>query len=393
MLDECERPAARFYVEKGDKAEQMSRRKVVTILGTRPEVIKMAPVVRELGRRGDLFEHVLVATAQHRQMLDQVLNVFGLTPNIDLGLMQQNQSLAEFASRSLSSLSVLLAELKPDAVLVQGDTTTVMTAALAAFYQGVRVGHVEAGLRSFDNRNPFPEEINRRIAGCLADLHFAPTERARLNLLGEGVASDSIFVTGNTIVDALNSITLNQQFDDERLAFINSTRNRLLLVTAHRRENHGPRLRSICHALKAIINKFDEVEIVYPVHLNPNVRMAVHEELGHLERVHLVDPVSYTDLLRLMARSYLVLTDSGGIQEEAPSFGKPVLVLREVTERPELISANAGRVIGTDAGRIIEQTSLLLVDEREYGLMSAAKNPFGDGYAAERIVNILAQRL
>lgn len=371
----------------------MTRRKVVTIIGTRPEAIKMAPVIRELARHADAFEHVLVTTAQHREMLDQVLRAFDIKPDVDLSLMQQNQSLAAFASRSLMSLSELLSELKPDAILVQGDTTTVMSAALAAFYQGVQVGHVEAGLRSFDRRNPFPEEINRRIAGCLSSLHFAPTERARQNLLREGVADETVFVTGNTVVDALKSIQLEERFDDEALAGLDYTRRRVLLVTAHRRENHGARLLSICRALKTLVEDFEDVEVVYPVHLNPNVSGAVHEELDGVARVHLVKPVSYTDLLRLMSRCYLILTDSGGIQEEAPSFHKPVLVLRELTERPEVIEAGAGKITGTDSARIVEVAGQLLTDAREYKKMSSVENPFGDGHAAERIVRILNERL
>src|SRR5713226_1581132 len=335
----------------------MTQRKIVTILGTRPEVIKMAPVIRELERRADCFTHTLVTTAQHRVMLDQVLEAFGLVPAIDLGLMEPNQGLADFAARALIAVSKLLSDLKPELILVQGDTTTVMIAALAAFYQGVRIGHVEAGLRSFDPRNPFPEEINRRIAGTLADFHFAPTARARLNLVNEGVAESRIFVTGNTIVDALNSISLAQHFDDPRLAGLERSENRVLLVTAHRRENHGQPLRSICRAVKSLIGKFDDIEVVYPVHLNPRVGTAVREELSHTERIHLIEPVSYPDMLRLMKRCCLILTDSGGIQEEAPSFRKPVLVLREVTERPELIEANAGKIIGTDDVRIVEEVS------------------------------------
>lgn len=374
-----------------DPQKQMSRRKIVTILGTRPEVIKMAPVIREIGLRPSIFEHTVVATAQHRQMLDQVLEVFGIKPDIDLGLMQQNQDLAEFASKSLLSLSNLFSELKPNAVLVQGDTTTVMTAALAAFYNGVPVGHVEAGLRSFDRRQPFPEEINRRVAGCLASMHFAPTSRARLNLLREGVPEETIFVTGNTIVDALESISLGASFDDHRLAVLDQSGNRLLLVTAHRRENHGAPLRSICKALKTLTSSFADLEVVYPVHLNPNVAAVVREELVDTDRIHLLDPVSYPDMLRLMKRCYLILTDSGGVQEEAPSFRKPVLVLREVTERPELVEANAGIVVGTEARSIVDAAAHLLTDLDEYARMSAAENPFGDGHAAERIVDILAR--
>ncbi len=371
----------------------MRQFKIITIMGTRPEVIKLAPVVRELHHQRDTFDHTLVTTAQHRELLDQSLAVFALKPDIDLGLMQQNQSLADFASRALSSLSDLLSKLKPDAVLIQGDTTTVMMAALAAFYQGILVGHIEAGLRSYDRRNPFPEEINRRIASCLTNLHFAPTERARLNLLREGVPEENVFVTGNTVVDALQSISISGDFDYERLNSIDFESNRVLLITAHRRENFGQPLRSICLALKTLISRFKDIEIVYPIHLNPAVQAIVNEELNHTDRIHLIEPVSYKDLLRLMSRCYLLLTDSGGIQEEAPSFHKPVLVLRELTERPEIIEANAGIIVGTDADTIVERTARLLNDKSEYTRMSTAENPFGDGNAAKKIVNILAQQL
>jgi len=371
----------------------MSRHKIVTIVGTRPEVIKMAPVVLELLRRQSVFDHTLVNTSQHREMLVSAMSLFGMEPDIDLKLMEENQSLASFASRSLSSLTNLLVELKPDLILIQGDTTTVMTAALAAFYQDIRVGHVEAGLRSFNRRHPFPEEINRRFVGLLADLHFAPTERARQNLLRDGVAEDSIFVTGNTIVDALQSIPPAETFDDQSLDRIDYDRMRVLLVTAHRRENHGAPLRAICQALKQLVDQFDDIEMVFPVHLNPNVRSLVNEELSGFRRIHLIEPTSYRDLLGLMRRCYLILTDSGGIQEESVSFHKPVLVLREVTERPEVVEVGAGLVIGVDTERIVQEVSGLLNDEEQYQRMSSAENPFGDGHAAERIVKILAERL
>lgn len=371
----------------------MKRFKVVSILGTRPEVIKMAPVIRELERREQLFESKVVATAQHREMLDQVLEVFGIEPDADLGLMQPDQDLAGFAARSLVAVSSLLTQQDPDMVLIQGDTTTAMTAALAAFYKRIAVGHIEAGLRSFDRRNPFPEEINRQIAGCLADLHFAPTDRARQNLVREAVPEDRIFVVGNTIVDALSSMPLDEQFESPELTRLPRNASRLLLVTAHRRENHGEPLRSICNALKDLVTRFRDVEVVYPVHLNPKVQKVVREELTRVERIHLVDPVSYRDLLRLMKRSYLILSDSGGIQEEAPSFRKPVLVLREVTERPEIIEANAGKLVGTRSSDIVEAATRLLNDSTEYERMRAARNPFGDGHAAERIVDILSEKL
>jgi UDP-N-acetylglucosamine 2-epimerase (non-hydrolysing) len=371
----------------------MSKPKVVSIVGTRPEVIKMAPVVLELERRQSEFDHVLVTTSQHREMLFPALAMFGLKPDVDLNLMQNNQTLGSFASRSLSSLSDLFAELNPHTILVQGDTTTVMTAALAAFYLGVRVGHVEAGLRSFMRRNPFPEEINRRIAGCVADLHFAPTERARDNLLREGVSAEDVFVTGNTIVDALQSIPPVETFDEPKLGSIDYEGKHILLVTAHRRENHGPNLQSICAALKMLVTSFENVEIVFPVHLNPNVRQVVNEELGETPGIHLTEPVSYRDLLGVMSRCYLILTDSGGIQEEAASFHKPVLVLREVTERPEVIEVGAGKVIGVKTENIFAEVSDLLRNQERYRQMSTARNPFGDGHAAERIVDIIAQRL
>ncbi|HYJ86607.1 MAG TPA: UDP-N-acetylglucosamine 2-epimerase (non-hydrolyzing) [Pyrinomonadaceae bacterium] len=371
----------------------MTPHKVVTIVGTRPEVIKMAPVVIELERRKSQFDHLLVTTSQHREMLFPALAMFGMKPDVDLDLMQENQALASFASRSLSALSNLFAELSPEIILVQGDTTTVMTAALAAFYSGIRIGHVEAGLRSFQKRNPFPEEINRRIAGCIANLHFAPTECARDNLLREGIPAEDIFITGNTIVDALRSIPPVSAFEEPLLEGIKFDTSRILLVTVHRRENHGPNLKSICTALKMLVGRFANLEIVFPVHLNPNVRGMVYEELGQTAGIHLTEPLSYRDLLGVMSRCYLILTDSGGIQEEAVSFDKPVLVLREVTERPEVIEVGAGKLIGTKTESIIDEVSDLLVNQQRYELMSNAKNPFGDGHAAARIVDILSQRL
>lgn len=370
----------------------MSRIKVFSIVGTRPEVIKMAPVIRILSGDPNRFNHQVIATAQHREMMDQYLAFFNVKPDMDLNLMQHNQSLAGFASRSLLALSDLFAKEKPDCILIQGDTTTVMTAALAAFYNGVKVGHVEAGLRSRDRLNPFPEEINRHIAGCLADIHFAPTELARRNLLREGIGEESIFVTGNTIVDALQSVSLEGSFKNNQLSKIDFGSGRFVLLTAHRRENHGDRLRSICRAVKDIVGCFEDVRFVIPVHLNPNVRGLVFEELGENHRALLVDPVDYCDLLKLIKECYLVLTDSGGIQEEAPSFHKPVLVLRELTERPEAVQAGAAKIIGTDRETIVREVSILLADRLEYKRMSKALNPFGDGHAAERIADILVQK-
>lgn len=352
----------------------------------------MAPVIQALARRPAVFDHLVVTTAQHREMLDQALAAFAITPDIDLSLMQPDQELAGFASRALTAVSGMLADLRPDLVLVQGDTTTVMVTALAAFYRHVPVGHVEAGLRSFDPENPFPEEINRRLTACLANLHFAPTDRARQNLVREGVSPDRVIVTGNTIVDALQSMPIDDLFDHDGLRRVDVTARRMLLVTAHRRENHGAPLRSICRALATLTARFADVEVVYPVHMNPSVRDVVVDELGRTPKVHLTEPVSYPDLLRLMRRAHFILTDSGGIQEEAASFGKPVLVLRAVTERPELVEAGGARVVGTDAIDIVAEATRLLTDQAAHHAMSVIDNPFGDGHAAERIVSVLAER-
>lgn len=374
-------------------AAGLSRYRVAAVVGTRPEVIKMAPVVRELQRHSAVFEPLVVSTAQHREMLVQALHDFDITPDVDLQLMVRNQGLADFASRSIRSLAGAIGDLRPDAILVQGDTTTVVAASLAGFYEGVLVGHVEAGLRSFSRHNPFPEETNRRLTACLADLHFAPTQRARRNLLAEGVPSDRVFVTGNTVVDTLLTKPHAGPFENPRLETIDYHNRRVLLVTAHRRENQGLRLYSICQALKELVACFADVEVVFPVHLNPNVRAVVLEELSEVERIHLVDPLPYGDALRLLERCHLVLSDSGGLQEEAPSFGKPVLILRERTERPELVEAGGGRLVGTDATRIVEEAARLLDRPEEYAAMSLTLNPFGDGRAAERIVTILARHL
>ncbi len=370
------------------------RFRVATVIGTRPEAIKLGPVVHELNRRNSVFEQSVVATAQHRELLDQVLDTFGLVPDVDLDLMEADQALAGFASRSLQALAEAFGELEPDAVLVQGDTTTVMTASLAAFYRGALVGHVEAGLRSYDRRNPFPEELNRRLAGCVADLHFAPTKQARRNLLAEGVDADSIVVTGNTVVDALLSLTDDDAFANGALGRVDFAGRDVILVTAHRRESHGPPLRSICRGLAELATRFaGRAEIVFPVHPSPRVRAVVGEELSAIPGVHLLEPLDYADLLRAMRRCRLILTDSGGIQEEAPSFGKPVLVLRDVTERPELIEAGLGKLVGTSSERIVAEASRLLTSERAYRAMTKRPSPFGDGRASVRIADSLEDAL
>jgi UDP-N-acetylglucosamine 2-epimerase (non-hydrolysing) len=379
--------------------------KVLSVFGTRPEAIKMAPVVRELQKYPDRVRSVVCVTAQHREMLDQVLSLFGITPDYDLNIMEDNQTPIQVASAVLSRLEPILRRERPDWVLVQGDTTTVAAASLAAFYAGVKVGHVEAGLRTFHKWQPFPEEINRRIAGVIADLHFAPTERARRNLLREGVSPEQIIVTGNPVIDALRWAAEQPPTPEirallERLGVADEAENspshprtpgpRLILVTAHRRENFGQPLESICWALRDIATRYDAmVRIVYPVHLNPNVWEPVHRLLGDVPNIILIPPVDYLSMVHLMKRAYLILTDSGGIQEEAPGLGKPVLVLREVTERPEAVEAGTVRLVGTGRQRIVAETVRLLEDEAAYLQMAQAVNPYGDGQAGRRIAAAL----
>jgi UDP-N-acetylglucosamine 2-epimerase (non-hydrolysing) len=364
---------------------------VMAIVGTRPEAVKMAPVIQELGRARDRCKVLVCATAQHREMLDQVLTLFGIAPDIDLDLMQPDQTPSQVAARVFLALEPVLLECRPDWVLVQGDTTTVMSAALCAHYNRVGVGHVEAGLRSHDRSNPFPEEMNRIVADHVSDLHFAPTARARENLLREGIAEERITVTGNTVIDALLQVAARpwQPADGDPLGALDPAR-RLILVTAHRRENLGGPLREICSALRSLARRGD-VQIVYPVHLNPNVWGPVHEALEDAPGILLTPPVDYQRLVYLLKRSTLVLTDSGGIQEEAPSLGVPVLVLREVTERPEGVEAGTARVVGTNAGRIVEEATRLLDDPEAHQAMARAVNPYGDGRAAQRIAEILVQ--
>ncbi len=350
----------------------------------------MAPVIKELEQHShEIFSRVCV-TAQHREMLDQVLNLFQIVPDYDLDLMRPDQSPSELAARVFTDVDAVIAQERPDWVLVQGDTTTVMAASLVAFYHRVKVGHVEAGLRTHDKWQPFPEEINRRVAGVVADLHFAPTETAKANLLREGVAPEAIHVTGNPVIDALKMVA-DMPYDVEHgpLAGIPWDR-RVLLVTAHRRENFGQPLENICAALREIAMQYaDEVQIVYPVHLNPNVQEPVYRLLGNVPNITLLPPLDYLPMVHLMKRCTLVLTDSGGIQEEAPGLGKPVLVLRETTERPEAVAAGTVRVVGTGRESIVGETTRLLEDDGCYRWMAQAANPYGDGYAAERIVRML----
>jgi UDP-N-acetylglucosamine 2-epimerase (non-hydrolysing) len=366
--------------------------RVLSIFGTRPEAVKMAPVVRELARTDGIEARVCV-TAQHRQMLDQVLNLFDIHPDVDLDLMRDNQSLAELSAAIFTHLDPVLEKMQPDWILVQGDTTTVAIAALLAYYRRIRVGHVEAGLRTNDKWQPFPEEINRRVAGVVADLHFAPTEWARQNLLREGVPDGRIAVTGNPVIDALHLVA-GQEPPPQVTELLERTGvnagRKLILVTAHRRENFGAPIESICSALQQLAGRGD-VELVYPVHLNPNIQEPVHRLLDGVAHINLLPPLDYLPLVHLIRRAHLVLTDSGGIQEEAPAFGVPVLVLREVTERPEGIQAGVARLVGTETGRIVAAASALLDDPAVHASMAKAVNPFGDGRAAGRIVQAILQ--
>jgi UDP-N-acetylglucosamine 2-epimerase (non-hydrolysing) len=349
----------------------------------------MAPVVARLQRTSGVKSKVCV-TAQHREMLDQVLGLFEIDPDFDLNLMQPDQSLAELTAAIFGGLDGVVEAVQPDWVLVQGDTTTVLAASLLAYYHRVRVGHVEAGLRTGDKWQPFPEEMNRRVAGAVADLHFAPTERARSNLIGEGVPTERIVVTGNTVIDALQAIVARPyRFESGSLAGLPADR-RLILITAHRRENFGQPLENIFAALRTIAEAYDgDVHMVYPVHLNPHVREPAYRVLGEIPNITLLEPLDYLPMVHLMKRAYLVLTDSGGIQEEAPALGTPVLVLREVTERPEALEAGTARLVGTDRDRIVAETRRLLDDAPAREAMARAVNPFGDGRAAERIVQAL----
>jgi UDP-N-acetylglucosamine 2-epimerase (non-hydrolysing) len=365
---------------------------VLSVFGTRPEAIKMAPVVWELAKHPDCVRSIVCVTAQHRQMLDQVLDLFHIVPDHDLDLMQERQTLAQLTARVLVALEPVLAEVKPDWVLVQGDTTTVMAVSLVAFYHNIKVGHVEAGLRTNNKRAPFPEEINRRITSVTADLHFAPTEHARLALLAEGIPDAAIRVTGNTVIDALLWVrdVVRQQpptLPDGLSEVI--ANKRLILVTGHRRESFGGGFEQICLALRDLAQRHCDLCIVYPVHLNPNVQEPVYRILGDVERVHLIDPLPYAPFIWLMNQAYLILTDSGGVQEEAPSLGKPVLVMRETTERPEGIMAGNACLVGSDRVEIVSQTQHLLLNAERYERMSVAANPYGGGKAAVQIVGSL----
>lgn len=367
----------------------MSKIKVMTVFGTRPEAIKMAPLVKELAKN-DVLDSQVCVTAQHRQMLDQVLDIFQIKPDYDLNIMQDRQTLIDITTRAVEGLYNVFQESKPDMILVHGDTTTTFAASLAAFYAKVKVGHVEAGLRTYDKYSPYPEEMNRKLTGAIADLHFAPTVANKENLLKENVDEKNIYVTGNTVIDALSSTVMTDyKFSDSILKNYDFGKKRVILVTAHRRENIGQPLENICTALRRLCEDVPDISIIYPVHLNPVVRETANRILGGHERIHLINPLNVQDMHNLMNRSTLIMTDSGGLQEEAPSLGKPVLVLRNETERPEAVKAGTVKLLGTDAEVVYKEARLLLDDHSEYQRMARAINPYGDGQASRRITEAL----
>lgn len=364
----------------------MNKVKVMTIFGTRPEAIKMAPLVKELEKREEI-ESIVCVTAQHREMLDQVLDLFEIKPHYDLNIMESKQSLTGITSKVLEGLEDMFDKVNPDIILVHGDTTTTFAGALAAFYKKIKIGHVEAGLRTFDKFFPYPEEMNRKLTGSLADLHFAPTITSKDNLLREGIKEGDVYVTGNTVIDAMNfTVTKDYVFETKELNDIDYNKQ-VIMVTAHRRENWGRGIENICEALKEIVETYENVEIVYLVHLNPIVKDVVDKHLLNLDRVHLLAPLDTKETHNLMNKCYMVMSDSGGLQEEAPHLGKPVLVLRDVTERPEAVEVGTVKLVGTDKEIILKEVQKLLLDKEYYFKMSKAINPYGDGKASYRIVN------
>jgi len=362
--------------------------KVMTIFGTRPEAIKMAPLVKELKDRNEI-ECIVCVTAQHRQMLDQVLETFNIIPDYDLDIMQRGQTLGSITTRALNGLEEVIKEVKPDIVLVHGDTTTTFAGALAAFYNQVDIGHVEAGLRTYDKYSPYPEEMNRQMVTCMTDMYFAPTKLSAENLMKEGRNKDNIYITGNTAIDAM-STTVDTNYRHEVFDWIG--KDRMILLTAHRRENLGEPMKHIFKAIRRIVDEFDDIKVVYPIHMNPKVRDVADEIFEDCDRVKLIEPLEVFDFHNFQNKSYIILTDSGGIQEEAPSLGKPVLVLRDTTERPEGIKAGTLKLVGTDENTIYNETKKLLNDKKVYEAMSKASNPYGDGHASERIANAIIKR-
>ena len=364
----------------------MTKIKVMSIFGTRPEAIKMAPLVKELERRKEI-ESIVCVTAQHREMLDQVLETFQIKPDYDLNIMKQGQTLGDVTTRALNGLEEVIKEVKPDIVLVHGDTTTTFAGALAAFYNQVAIGHVEAGLRTNDKYSPFPEEMNRQMVDCMSDMYFAPTEISKENLLKENISEEKIYVTGNTAIDAM-STTVDENYKHKELEWIKPN-EKMILLTAHRRENLGEPMRHIFRAIRKIVDEFNDVKVIYPIHMNPKVREVANEVFEGCNKVKLIEPLEVFDFHNFQNKSYIILTDSGGIQEEAPSLGKPVLVLRDTTERPEGIKAGTLKLVGTNEETIYEETKKLLNDKDEYEKMAHATNPYGDGHASKRIVDAI----
>jgi UDP-N-acetylglucosamine 2-epimerase (non-hydrolysing) len=362
--------------------------KVMTVFGTRPEAIKMAPLIKELESR-DEIESIVCVTAQHRQMLDQVLDTFSIMPDHDLNIMKHGQTLVDITTRALQSLDKVIKQVKPDIVLVHGDTTTTLCGSLAAFYNQVAVGHVEAGLRTYDKYSPFPEEVNRKVTGVIADFHFAPTETSRNNLLKEAIQEDTIYVTGNTAIDALKT-TVREDYNNEIIESIGN--DRMILLTAHRRENLGENMRSMFSAINRILEEFEDVQVIYPIHMNPLVRQTADEIFKGNARVKIIEPLEVLDFHNFLNKSYIIMTDSGGIQEEAPSLGKPVLVLRDTTERPEGIAAGTLKLAGVTEDTIYNMTKKLLTNDDEYNKMSLASNPYGDGNTSKYIVDIIINK-
>ncbi|CEQ24389.1 UDP-N-acetylglucosamine 2-epimerase [[Clostridium] sordellii] len=367
----------------------MKKIKVMTIFGTRPEAIKMAPLVKELESRKEI-DSIVCVTAQHRQMLDQVLETFNITPDYDLNIMKQGQSLVDITTRALKSLDEVIKKVMPDIVLVHGDTTTTLAGSLAAFYNKVLVGHVEAGLRTYDKYSPYPEEVNRQITGIIADMHFTPTKSSKYNLVIEGKSEKDIYITGNTAIDALKT-TIKKDYSNPLLDKIES--DRIIMLTAHRRENLGEPMKNMFRAIKRITDEFSDVQVIYPIHLNPLVRKVADEILGDNKKVHIIEPLEVFDFHNFLNKSYIIMTDSGGIQEEAPSLGKPVLVLRDTTERPEGIEAGTLKLVGTDEDNIYKLTKELLIDAAMYTKMSKASNPYGDGNSSKYIVDAIIKNI
>ncbi len=367
----------------------MKKIKVMSIFGTRPEAIKMAPLVKELESRKEI-ESIVCVTAQHREMLDQVLETFKITPDYDLNIMKQGQTLGDVTTRALNGVETVIKEAKPDIVLVHGDTTTTFAGALAAFYNQVAIGHVEAGLRTYDKYSPFPEEMNRQMVDCMTDMYFAPTTLSKENLLKQNIDESKIYITGNTAIDAMDT-TVDDNYKHPELEWLKNN-ERLILLTAHRRENLGDPMRNIFRAVKRITDEFEDVKVIYPIHKNPKVREVAKEIFGDSDKIKLIEPLEVFDFHNFQNKSYIIMTDSGGIQEEAPSLGKPVLVLRDTTERPEGIDAGTLKLVGTDEETIYEEAKKLLSDKKEYEKMSHASNPYGDGHASERIVDAIIEK-